>query len=79
MNGITLDLKLYYKDPSWDSTCWAVVDAKDSDLVIASGLTATEAMAQCNRINHKNKRWGESQRVEIKMLEYPGTSVPDKD
>jgi hypothetical protein len=72
-----MDLRLYYKDPSWDAKCWAIVDAVDSTLVIASGLTASEAMSQCNSINNKNKRWGEDQRVEVKLLEYPGTPIPE--
>lgn len=70
-----MNLWLYYKDPSWDAKCWAIVDAVDSTLVIASGLTASEAMSQCNAINNKNKRWGEDQRVEVKLLEYPGTPI----
>lgn len=72
-----MDLKLFYKDPSWDAKCWAIVDAVDASLVIASGLTASEAMSQSNSINNKNKRWGEDQRVEVKLLEYPGTLVPE--
>jgi len=73
-----MDLKLYYKDPTWDADCWAVVDSTDPSVIIASGLTAPEAMRRCNRINHKNERWGDPKRVEVKMLEYPGTPVPEE-
>jgi hypothetical protein len=71
-----MDIRLYYKDPSWDAACWAVTNVAGSEQALISGLTASEAMRRCNEINRRNLRWGILQRAEVKMLEYPGNPLP---
>jgi len=75
----TMDLRLYYKEPSWDENCWAVVDEADPQQVFASDLSAKEAMRQCNDLNHHNMRWDIAQRVAVRFQGYPSTSIDLKE
>jgi len=74
-----MDLRLYYKEPSWDENCWAVVDEADPQQVFASDLSAKEAMRQCNDLNHHNMRWDIAQRVAVRFQGYPSTSIDLKE
>ena len=62
---------LYYKDPAWDGGCWAVVSECDQVQVVASGLSAPEAMRQSATINRQNARRGTAGRTTVKFMEYP--------
>ncbi len=66
--------KLYYKDPTWDGSCWAVVSDLDPLRIIAPGLSASEAMRQCAAINRQNARRGIDERTTVKFMDYPGVS-----
>jgi hypothetical protein len=64
--------KLYYKDPAWDGGCWAVVTESNPEQVIASGLSAPEAMRQSAAINRQIVRLGNGERTTVKFADYPG-------
>ncbi len=66
--------KLYYKDPTWDGGCWAVVNKRDPLQVLASGLSAPEAMRQSAAMNIQNARRGIDERTAVKFMDYPGVS-----
>jgi hypothetical protein len=66
--------KLYYKDPSWDGGCWAVVSQSDPLLILVSGLSAPEAMRKSDAMNIQNTRRGIDERTTVKFMDYPSVS-----
>lgn len=66
-----MDIKLHYKDPSWQAACWDVVDARNDAVVLVSGLSAPEAMRQSNAINARNRRHGIDQKTTVRFNGYP--------
>ena len=63
-----MDLKLHYKDPSWNSPSWAVTCGTK---ILEHGLTVGQAIQKCKGINLHNLRNGIEWRGEVKFMDYP--------
>lgn len=67
--------KLYYRDASWDSPCWALVEMGKRERVVRAGLTAGEAVRLCNEGNIQNARRGRTVRLKVRFIDYPGVDA----